>query len=218
MSHGKQPKQVAPEVGATPLSGRRPIKFDQRRHIFALEYPRDLNGEQAAIRAGYAPSGAKQTASRLLGEPEVMAEIAASFARRAERTEVSIDLVVAEIAKLAFTSIGDAVQWGKDGLKITASEELPPEVRAAISQVTEVRHKDGSTVTIKMHDKLAALTTLGRHLGMFAEKVEKSGQPDVDAPVYKEMSLETLIGLRDTLRAQKAIEGEGSVGPVEEEA
>ena len=217
MSHGKQPEEAAPEIDVTPLSGRRPIKFAQRKHIFALEYPRDLNGEQAAIRAGYSPDSARTQASKLLGDPVVMAEIAASFARREKRTEIDIDLVVTELAKLALSSTTDAVSWDKDGVTVKDSATLPPEVLAAISEVSEVKGKVGSAIKVKMHDKLPALTTLGRHLGMFTEKVEFTGQVDVNSPVYKEMSLETAIGLRDALRAQKAIEGEGSVGPVSEE-
>ena len=38
---------------------------------FVAEYVREPNGTQAAIRAGYAPSGAARMACRLLKEPEI---------------------------------------------------------------------------------------------------------------------------------------------------
>lgn len=42
-----------------------------RQRAFVLEYLRDLNGTQAAIRAGYAEDRAASTASRLLRKPEI---------------------------------------------------------------------------------------------------------------------------------------------------
>jgi phage terminase small subunit len=191
---------------------RKPAKFKHRRHLFALEYPRDLDQTAAAIRAGYSLQSASQQATILMGDPEVQEEIKDALARRADRIEVDTDFVVAQLAKVAAVSISDFMSWDKNG-KVTfkASETLSPEVLAAISEFTETPHKHGSAVKVRMHDKLAALTTLGRHLGMFQDKIEVTGQVDTSAAIYQEMTVDELRDALTALRAARALEGDGSV-------
>jgi phage terminase small subunit len=191
---------------------RKPAKFKHRRHLFALEYPRDLDQTAAAIRAGYSLQSASQQATILMGDPEVQEEIKDALARRADRIEVDTDFVVTQLAKVAAVSISDFMSWDKNG-KVTfkASETLSPEVLAAISEFTETPHKHGSAVKVRMHDKLAALTTLGRHLGMFQDKIEVTGQVDTSAAIYQEMTVDELRDALTALRAARALEGDGSV-------
>jgi hypothetical protein len=53
--------------------------------------------------------------------------------------------------------------WGRSGAQIIDSALLDPDVTAAISHLS---FRNGQ-VTLKLHDKLAALIALGRELGMF---------------------------------------------------
>ena len=59
------------DLQARIAAAARPLTDRQR--AFVLEYLRDLNGTQAAIRAGYAEDRAASTASRLLRKPEIRA-------------------------------------------------------------------------------------------------------------------------------------------------
>ena len=59
------------DLQARIAAAARPLTDRQR--AFVLEYLRDLNGTQAAIRAGYAEDRAASTASRLLRRPEIRA-------------------------------------------------------------------------------------------------------------------------------------------------
>lgn len=142
------------------------------------------NGSEAAIAAGYSKDTAGATASRLLKRPSVAAEI--ERRRRIEAAETA-DLrkrVIREFAALGFSDIRSVAMWGpaidvtaqgikaRNGMTLKNSEDLPPEVARAVSEV--VVNKDG-TMRVKMHDKNAALTALARHLGMFPNKVEHSG-------------------------------------------
>jgi phage terminase small subunit len=61
----------------------------QRR--FTEEYLLDLNGVQAAIRAGYSLPTAAAQASRLLTKANVQDAVADAVARRAERTQITSD-------------------------------------------------------------------------------------------------------------------------------
>jgi phage terminase small subunit len=64
----------------------------QRR--FAKEYPVDLNGKKAAIRANYSPKTAEAQASRLLRNVKVQKAIQKELEARAKRTEVTADQVL----------------------------------------------------------------------------------------------------------------------------
>ena len=57
-------------------------------------------------------------------------------------------------------------------VQMVASEELDDETAAAIAEVSQ---NTTGGVKIKLHDKRAALVDIGRHLGMFKDRVEHSG-------------------------------------------
>ena len=57
-------------------------RFTYRQRLFVGHYLTTLNGAEAARRAGYKPSRAKETGSRLLAKPEIRAEIEAEFQKR----------------------------------------------------------------------------------------------------------------------------------------
>jgi hypothetical protein len=75
---------------------------DPKQARFVEEYLVDLNGTQAAIRAGYARSGAQQEATRLLTNPDIHEAITEARSRLSQRTEITQDEVMAEFAKIGF--------------------------------------------------------------------------------------------------------------------
>lgn len=46
-----------------------------KQRAFAIEYPKDYNGTQSAIRAGYSKNGAGVTAHHLLKNPKIIEEL-----------------------------------------------------------------------------------------------------------------------------------------------
>lgn len=70
------------------------VRPSARRDAFVQEYIIDLNGTQAAIRAGYAAGSAHVTAARLLSDDKVKALIKAAMDARAERTGITQDKVL----------------------------------------------------------------------------------------------------------------------------
>jgi hypothetical protein len=89
-----------------------------------------------------------------------------------KRTEVTADRVVAEYAKVAFANVRD--YWPKRGETIDL-HRLDQDRAAAIEEITIDEAVDPAGVLhrrtrLKLHDKLAALTNLARHLGMFADR------------------------------------------------
>ena len=146
------------------------------------EYLIDLNATQAAIRSGYSEKTANEQASRLLTNVKVASAVAVAQAARSARTEITQDMVLREYAKIGFMDIRKAVRWGAvptqlpEGemvypVELIASEDLDDDTAAAISEVS----LNAQGVKIKMHDKKAALDSIGKHLGMFIERHEHTG-------------------------------------------
>lgn len=147
-------------------------KLTDKQAAFVAEYLVDLNATQAAIRAGYSERTAYRIGAELLHKTSVAEAIAAGQAQRAQRVEITADRVVAELAKIAFADPRDLMEWGPDGVKLKASADLTEEQAASVAEVSETTTKDGGSLKLKKHDKVKALELLGRHMGMFKDKVE----------------------------------------------
>ena len=130
---------------------------------FVEEYLVDLNAAAAARRAGYA----KGSAWRLMRHRAVAAAIEEAQEQRAQRTRVSADRVITELAKVAFGDPRRLFSWGPGGIDLRDSSELTEAEAALVSEVSETRTSAGGTRKIKLHCKMTALTALAKHLGLF---------------------------------------------------
>ncbi len=147
------------------------MSLTPKQEKFVEEYLVDLNATQAAMRAGYSAKTAKQQGQRLLTNVYVAEAVSARRVTLSQAVEVTQERIVAEYARMAFydpASIAGQPMSGPADIP-----KLPEEVRRAI--VGWGWDKAGS-FTLKLADKNAALTNLGRHLGMFTDKVEHSGE------------------------------------------
>lgn len=79
----------------------------KKQKRFCEEYIVDLNGTQAAIRAGYAQNSANEQAARMLAKDSIKAYIQELMAARSKRTEITADRVLQELAAVAFAKIDD---------------------------------------------------------------------------------------------------------------
>ncbi len=133
---------------------------------FVEEYLVDLNATQAAIRAGYSPRRASEFGYSLLQKNTVQAAIEAAQRARSARTGVTADRVVQEIARVAFSSLRDVMTWGPDGAQVRRDDEITSEAAAAIAEITETN----AGVKIKLHNKVAALDQLAKHVGLYHDR------------------------------------------------
>lgn len=145
-------------------------KLTPKQKRFVAEYLVDLNATQAAGRAGYKdPNIGRQ----LITKNNVAEAIRKAMADREERTGVTQDWVVQELYKIAHADRGGIAKVvGGVRVVLTDTDDLDDEQRAALVGVEET--KFGIKVTTC--DKLKALELLGRHLGMFTDKVEQTGE------------------------------------------
>jgi phage terminase small subunit len=235
-------KKPAPKPAkkAKPVSTL-PVK--PQPEMFVREYLVDLNQTQAAIRAGYSPGSARQTASRLMATPAVAEAITKAMVERAQATAITADKVLERYWAIAtanpqeLTSLYRACCrfcWGKDHHYQWTPQELRDAQREHAKEVAfateeqlklidpvdewggtdfdarkdpnpdcpechgagveRVQFKDTRDLSpaarllfagvkttqagmeIKVHDQMAALQQVGRHLGMFKDRVEHTGK------------------------------------------
>lgn len=183
-----------------------------KQQRFVDEYLIDLNATQAAIRVGYSKKTADQQASRLLTNVKVREYLVQRQADRANRTEITQDMVLKELAKIGFSDIRKIVRWGETqvrmvdgeddgpedmvpyhGLALIDSAEVDDSTAAAIAEVSQSR--DG--LKVKLHDKKGALVDIGRHLGMFSPP----GHADLDTEL-KRIDVENKRLLNEKLRRE----------------
>jgi phage terminase small subunit len=156
-----------------------------KQERFVAEYLIDLNATQAAIRAGYSEKTANEQGSRLLANVKIAAAVAEAQAKRSQRTQITQDMVLAELAKIGFsdlrrvlTSTGN-LSGPQDWDDSTAGAIASVEIVTRPGGVDENGEREVEHVAkIKTWDKLSALEKLGKHLGMFGGE----GSADDDAP------------------------------------
>lgn len=147
------------------------MALTKKQKVFVEEYLIDLNATQAAIRAGYSPDTAQEQSSRLLSNVMVKAAVDKAMAERSRRTGVNADRVLLELAKIGFANITDVVDVDTAKIREDAKEEDLACIQSIKIKPTEY----GTEREIKMYDKKAALVDIGKHLGMFKDKLELSG-------------------------------------------
>ena len=156
-------------------------KITARQLKFCAEYLKDLNGTQAAIRAGFSAKTADSQVTRLLKNVRIKKEIAKRIALREKRAELTGDLVIAELRKIGFADIRKLYDVNGSVLNI---KDLPDDVATAVVSfeadelfegVGLQRREVGETKKIKLADKVKALNLLGNHFGIFKKEVEVAG-------------------------------------------
>lgn len=175
-------------------------KLNDRQKKFCDEYLIDLNATQAAIRAGYTDKYANTNANKLLQNTTIAEYISKRQKDREKRTEITQDMVLREIANIAFADVTAYVKVVEKDMTVEVdgrlmpvldvngqpmkykavepvlTDELTDEQRKALAVIQKGR--DG--FIIKTYDKLAALEKLGKHLGMWDKKDEDADNQQND--------------------------------------
>lgn len=156
-------------------------KLTDKQKRFCEEYLIDLNATQAAIRAGYR-ANKKSTyeviGHQLLQKTSVSEEITKAMAERSKRTGINQDRVIMELARIAFVNPRDVINTEDASVFKNASKDDTACIQAVKVKVTEGEKGTTTEREIRLNDKMKALELLGRHLGMFKDKVEVSGLDD----------------------------------------
>lgn len=167
---------------------------------FCDEYLIDLNATRA-YKVAYSRCKKDETAnvnsSKLLRKTKVQEYISEKQKEIEKRTKVTQDMVIKELAKIAFLDIRKL--YTENG-QLKNIADIDSETAGAISSLEtleeydgygEDREKIGDTQKVKLLDKTKALELLGRHLGMFNDKMKIEHKGTVNNP-FKGLSTEEL--------------------------
>ena len=148
---------------------------------FCDEYLIDLNATRA-YKVAYSRCKKDETAnvngSKLLRNTKVQEYISRKQKQIEKRTEVTQDRVIKELAKIAFLDIRKLYT---DNGQLKNVADLDSDTAGAISSLETLeeydgygddREKIGDTQKVKLLDKTKALELLGRHLGIFNDKLD----------------------------------------------
>jgi phage terminase small subunit len=175
-----------------------PRELDARERRFVDEYLIDLDPKRAAIAAGYsrsiAASKAYQWVSKSKVKRHVFEAIQTAQEARSSRTGIQADAVLAELAKIGFANMADYMGSTPGGDPYLDFSRLSRDQAAALQEVTVEDFTDGRgedarnvrRVKFKLCDKRAALVDLGRHLGLFKDRIEHSGPDGKSLCIYVE--------------------------------
>ncbi|MBO4938891.1 MAG: terminase small subunit [Oscillospiraceae bacterium] len=167
------------------------MALTEKQARFVAEYLVDLNATQAAIRAGYSEKTAYSIGQRLLKNVEIQKATQKAMEDRQHRTEITQDMVLQELARVAFangtdfarivstptpTTVVDdegytqQVMQPVQRVELIDTERVDPEKRAAIAGIKEGKFG----IEIKSYDKVRALELLGQHLGLFDSRAAQN--------------------------------------------
>lgn len=174
----------------------------RKQQEFVRHYLTDLNAAAAYRRAGYTAQGnsAEVNAARLLRNAQVAAEIERGMQYRAERLNIRAEDVLRRLWHIATADPREIISvvtepcpecwddgekhhapnaacprcWGRGSSRVIISDlkKLSDPALALLARVKQTRHG----VEVELHDQLAALEKVARHLGMFNDKLTLAGE------------------------------------------
>lgn len=156
------------------------VQLEPKKEFFIQEYLIDLNIGKTALRVGISA----QTAYEWIRNPSIAARIRQAQAQRLVRIGITQDRVLQEMAMLSHSRINHYLV--DDDGQITLTPDAPKDAMAAVQSVkrrvkTVTNTKTGETTTtidveIKLWDKPTPLKLMGRHVGLFPDRMELTGK------------------------------------------
>jgi phage terminase small subunit len=178
-------------------------KSAEKRAIFVREYLIERNGTKAAIAAGFSAKSAAVTASKLLKNPKVQAELARLQKTSCDRLDITLDAVNQELAKLAFVDAGQFLTIDSNGnarldLKKISDDPDPetgerrplPRYSAAIQEITEKTWLEGKGENARPVREIKLKLTSAKHAAL--ESLRKHLTGDVGADLTPEQKRDRL--------------------------
>lgn len=132
-------------------------KLTERQQMFVDEYLIDLNGTQAAIRAGYNPKSARTVASQLLAKSNILARVDARRLELSEATKVNQEWVLNRLIEISNKCV--------QAVPVMEFDPVAKEMRQK-----KALNDKGEEVGVFMFDSNGAnkaTELIGKHLGFF---------------------------------------------------
>jgi phage terminase small subunit len=185
-----------------PIEDHYRLSHQQQR--FCDEYLTHFNAFKAAITAGYSANTASKGA--LLHVPKIQLYLKQAMAKTANRLEITHDMILRELAKVAFANMGN---YYDEYACLKRLKDLTVDEKAAIAYYDFVEIQDGegyrvgTQSKIKLHNKMSALDKIARHLNFYGTVGVKNQEAriksqDQDGAKSKEQGVKTNTGVRES--------------------
>ena len=142
-----------------------------KHELFAQGLARGEILEEAYEQAGYKPDASnarKLLYHKVPASTLIQARVLELKEAAADSNAITVDRILQEYRRLAFSDLRDVMSWGQEGknLALKSSDEISDEAAAAISSVSEEMTGTGFKYKIQLHDKKVALAFLAKYFGM----------------------------------------------------
>jgi len=171
---------------------KEPRHLTSKQKFFAIEYLKDFNATQAAIRAGYSKKTAYSIGEENLRKPEIKNLIAKKMEERGQRLEVDADSVLKRLVEIDEMDLLDILnddlsikplnEWSDVWRKTVTSLDIVEQ----ISNINGERELVSFVKKLKLPDKLKNLDLIGRHVNVQAWKTK------FECDIKQNMSLEEI--------------------------
>lgn len=198
-------------------------KLTIKRQAWVEEYLKCWNATEAARRTGFANPNTQ--GPRLLLDVSINQRIH----ERIREIAMSSEEVVVRLAAIARSDMGDFLDITDTRFLVDLNKAkelgLTHLIKKVKSRTVKSRSRDGAETEVidveaELYDKQAALVTLGRHLGLFGDKLDitSGGKPIKEADDRHDRAMLTLAdAIRETILGQSAKQS-GAVASAEQAA
>lgn len=150
-------------------------KLNDKQKLFVLEYLKDLNATQAAIRAGYSEKTAKSQGGRLLTNVIIKDQIEKAKATRQEAVKIDADYVLRQAVKLHERCMQD----------------VKPKMVRRGKEMVQARDEEGNLLFVFDASGAAkGLDLIGKHISVQAFNEKKSVTLDLADASTEELEAE----------------------------
>jgi hypothetical protein len=167
-------------------------RLTHQQQRFCDLYLTHYNAFKAAVEAGYSENTSRKGA--LLHVPKIQWYLKEKMADRSHRLEITHDMILRELAKVAFANMGN---YYDEYACLKRIKDLTVDEKAAIAYYDFVEIQDGegyrvgTQSRIKLHNKMSALDKIARHLGFYGVAARNQ-----DGLKSKEQGARTVSGER----------------------
>jgi hypothetical protein len=135
---------------------------------FAEEYCIDYHITNAGKRAGIKGDNVNITAWQMLQLPDVQVYVEQLQLEASKRCRITKDELISEFRKIGFSNIKDYFDGDLNARNLNVVTN-PEAIKSLKKKTFETENGISTEIEFTLHDKVAGLVNLGRHIGFFSE-------------------------------------------------
>ena len=155
--------------------------LNTKQQLFCIEYLKDFNATQAAIRAGYSKDTARQIGCENLTKLDIQKELGRQIQELLTQAKIPLEKQIFDYwIKRAFYNITDII--GSDGkMKMSDKKLEETGLHVCIDSINKKINAQGKVIIIyEFANKDKAVEMLQKYIQMIQEKVNITGNLTVD--------------------------------------